>query len=195
MITQLRIKSAFCSFVFLLVLIETIHCFSAIDKANLHGIWRLECDCLPYEEDIRSKLFGLISNGEVPLDEILIKINPDGTFKQCNEGYKEGRSITGKWEMGKNDAEVFLACRRQYYGPAVDVLMRVNKLHVCGSKLQMSGEIEKGKYALPQKHPDFFHQLIPNGCTLGSFRMEQILSTTSLLTTSNDGGGDLEMYF
>ena len=192
MITNLRIKSAFRFFFFLLVIVDIIHAYSVSDKSNLYGIWRLESNCLPFEQDIRSKLFRLISDDPVTVDGTLIKINPDGTFKQCNEEYKEGRWISGKWEIGKN-AQVLFALRRQYYGPAVDVLLRVNELQICGTRLQMSGDIEKGKFALPQNHPDFFQQLIPNGDALGSFTMERILST-ELLTASNDEG-DLELYF
>jgi len=191
MIAQLRIKSTFRLFLFLLAA-DAVQCCSVNDKANLHGIWALKCDCLPYEQDIRSKLLGLVANkNEVTVDGILIKINPDGTFKQCNEEYKEGRWISGKWEVGKNS--VFLAFRRQYYGPPVDVLLRVNKLQTWEQRLQMSGVIQTGKFALPQNHPDFFQHLIPSGEVLGPFTMNQILSTKSL--SRNDDVDDLELHF
>ena len=44
-------------------------------------------------------------------------------------------------------------CPWQYFGPAVDILLRVNKLQVWEQRLQMSGVIQMGKFALPQYHP------------------------------------------
>ena len=68
----------------------------SLERRRLPGIWKLTSDSLPYEQDIRSKLKGLLP--EAPQHEILIKVNADGSFKQCNEGYREGRWMSGKWE-------------------------------------------------------------------------------------------------
>ena len=68
-----------------------------MERRRLPGIWKLTSRSLPYEQDIRSKLKGIIDGKSMAEDEILIKINPDGSFRQCNEGYNEGRWLVGQW--------------------------------------------------------------------------------------------------
>jgi hypothetical protein len=79
------------------------------------GIWKLTTDSLPYEFDIRSRLDKIIvsndndenenneedpnNNDDVADVTILLKLNQDGTFRQCDEGYKEGRWVTGRWKL------------------------------------------------------------------------------------------------
>lgn len=75
-----------------------------LTEKSIPGIWKLTTDALPYEPDIRSKLNerfsreknrNEINDGET----ILLKLNQDGTFKQCDEGYREGRWVTGRWKL------------------------------------------------------------------------------------------------
>lgn len=111
------------------------------------GIWKLTTNSLPYELDIRSKLNKRFSSSEVTVDrnddEILLKLNKDGTFRQCDEGYREGRRVTGRWKAqwiksegdrattdGPQDKEIvlLLAMNRQYFGPTYDVLLEARSV-------------------------------------------------------------------
>ena len=121
-----------------------------IRQRVLPGIWKLTTASLPYELDIRSKLDKRFSTESGTNDEsgdaILLKLNDDGTFKQCNEGYREGRWVTGRWKaqvVEKEDGNtpddnssssssksksnkcvlLLLAMNRQYFGPPYDVLL------------------------------------------------------------------------
>jgi len=110
------------------------------------GIWKLTTDSLPYELDIRSKLdkrFSRVNNNISDHDEILLKLNEDGTFKQCDEGYREGRWVTGRWklqlttdidedrdEYKSENMLLLLAINRQYFGPSYDVLLKAS---ICNS--------------------------------------------------------------
>jgi hypothetical protein len=75
---------------------------------------------------------------------VLLNIRDDGSFRQCNEGYAEGRWMEGRWSIvavgepttketkngstSQSHADQFgaprfyLALDRQYYGPPVDTL-------------------------------------------------------------------------
>ena len=53
---------------------------------------------------------------------IVLKLNADGTFRQCNEVYVEGARIVGKWSM-MDDERIKFILYRQYYGPAYDIMM------------------------------------------------------------------------
>lgn len=130
---------------------------------------------MPFEPDIRSKLKGMLY--ETSPEEVLIKLNPDGSFKQCNEGYTEGRWLTGRWEV--NDQKVLvLALRRQYYGPQFDVLLegRIDE----NPSLKVQGKVQKGKFMYPQKHPSFFESPLVDQETIGSFTLEQSIATFSV---------------
>lgn len=83
---------------------------------------------------------------ECGLDEstILLNLRKDGSFRQCNEGYTEGRWLKGRWSVvvdledrtkvttvngacqSRADRSwmprLYLAMDRQYYGPPVDTL-------------------------------------------------------------------------
>ncbi len=122
-------------------------------EEGIPGIWKLNTDSLPYELDIRSKLDRSFSNDNNNnnknnnndsydnRDSILFKLNKDGTFKQCDEGYREGRWMTGRWKLQLQTAKeqpknptannnpkilswlLILAMNRQYFGPPFDVLL------------------------------------------------------------------------
>jgi hypothetical protein len=62
---------------------------------------------------------------------LLIKLNPDGSFRQCTENYQEGRWLSGQWKLVRQESNdlstrssssstthsLLLALDRQYYGP------------------------------------------------------------------------------
>ncbi len=147
----------------------------SVERRRLPGIWKLKSDSLPFEPDIRSKLQGLI-NGKSP-EEVLLKLNSDGSFKQCNEGYSEGRWLAGRWKIN-DDQQLVLALRRQYYGPQFDILLEGP---IDGtSTLRVEGKIQKGKFLYPQKHPAFFESPLINQETIGTFALEQSIATFSI---------------
>lgn len=143
----------------------------SLERRRLPGIWKLTSDSLPYEQDIRSKLKGLLP--EAPQHEILIKVNADGSFKQCNEGYREGRWMSGKWELSEEKILV-LAMRRQYYGPQFDVLLEGSITN--DEPLTVKGQVLKGKFMLGLGQPSFFDQPLAKKDRLGPFILEQSLS-------------------
>ena len=152
----------------------TVQAFS-LERRRLPGIWRLRSDSLPYEADVRSKLTGLLY--DKPPEEVLIKLNPDGSFKQCNEGYNEGRWLAGRWAV--NDQErLVLAMRRQYFGPQFDVLLEGNIQET--SRLKVEGDVQKGKFMYHAKHPSFFDAPLVNSEALGRFTLEQLVATSAL---------------
>jgi hypothetical protein len=153
----------------------------AVEKRKLPGIWRLVSNSLPYEQDIRSKLKGLLP--EEYKEEILIKLNPDGTFKQCNEGCKEGSWISGRWKLS-DEKRLILAMNRQYYGPQFDVLLEGRIAQ--DEQLTVQGQVQKGKFKYPKQHPSFFDQPLANQESLGLFTLEQYLSTYTLMPTIED---------
>jgi hypothetical protein len=162
----------------------------SVERRRLPGIWKLTCDSLPFEPDLRSKLKGLLLPEHQLGEEIWIKLNPDGSFKQCNEGYREGRWMSGRWEM-TTEGSLLLAMNRQYYGPPFDVLLQGSLLdeeqqNEEQTQLKVQGQVQKGKFVYPQSHPCFFDQPLANQKeeSLGPFTLEQSLSTFSILPTT-----------
>ena len=162
------------------------------------GIWQIQSECLPYEQDIRSKLFGLWE-GKKRQQEILIKLNKDGTFHQCNEGTVEGKSISGCWEI--SEEKIVLAVRRQYYGPRFDVLLEggIDMDTEKGSLPVILGQVKKGKFIHPRNHPSFFENNLVNEESLGPFTLVQSISSSSLSpnynTSSEEDFLDLQSVF
>ena len=145
-----------------------------LTEQSIPGIWKLTTDALPYEPDIRSKLNQRFSreNENNNAETILLKLNQDGTFKQCDEGYREGRWMTGRWKLQllectseKSDNDVadasqqpsvkafswllLLAMNRQYFGPPYDVLLEAiantTSASVGGSETDSGSTIVTGK--------------------------------------------------
>jgi hypothetical protein len=165
-----------------LLLIFALLIFAAsaftVERRRLPGIWKLTCDSLPYEVDIRSKLKGIFGNDAATTEEeVWIKLNPDGSFKQCNEGYSEGRWLAGRWEVN-DQKQLVLALRRQYYGPQFDVLLEGEIGE--DANLKVKGAVQKGKFMYPQKHPSFFEAPLVNQEALGTFTLEQSIATFSV---------------
>jgi hypothetical protein len=184
-------KSIFLKMILLIFagLLLSTNSFS-VERRRLPGIWKLTCDSLPYEPDLRSKLKGLLLPEHQLGEEIWIKLNPDGSFKQCNEGYREGRWMSGRWEM-TTEGSLLLAMNRQYYGPSFDVLLEGSLLDEEQQteeqkQLKVQGQVQKGKFVYPQSHPCFFDQPLANQKeeSLGPFTLEQSLSTFSILPTT-----------
>lgn len=164
---------------FISTMIVSANSFS-LERRCLPGIWRLTSNSLPYEQDIRSALKGLIS--DEPKEEILIKLNPDGSFKQCNEGYTEGKWMTGKWELKENI--LILAMRRQYFGPQYDVVLEA--IIKQDGQLKVEGQVLKGKCMYPQTHPAFFDQPLVNQEPLGPFALVQLVATNVFVESVED---------
>lgn len=159
----------------LLKVLLVVSSFS-VERNRLPGIWKLKSDSLLYEPDIREKMQGRRISPTTPR-EILIKLNPDGSFKQCNEGYCEGRWLVGRWEI-TDEQILLLALRRQYYGPQFDVMLEG---HINGtSSLKVVGHVQKGRFMYPQKHPAFFEATLINRETIGNFTLEQSVATSSV---------------
>jgi len=144
-------------------------------EQGIPGIWKLTTNALPYELDIRSKLDRSFSNDNKNnnnidndnddfADSILLKLNQDGTFKQCDEGYREGRWMTGRWKLQlqtekeqKASSEttnpkilswlLILAMNRQYFGPPFDVLLEAHTnstSSACGGKEIDTSDTKEG---------------------------------------------------
>jgi hypothetical protein len=153
-------------------------CFP-VEEQRFPGIWRLVSSSLPFEQDIRSKLAGLIANK--PEEGVLIKLNPDGTFKQCNENYQEGRWMSGRWKLqeGSHSPTLMLAMSRQYFGPPYDILLE----GVCDDTsggMHVHGDVFCGKFAHPTSHDAVFRTPMADLEALGPFALKQLLATSQL---------------
>jgi hypothetical protein len=111
-------------------------------------------------------------------ENVLVKLNPDGSFRQCTEFYQEGRWIGGRWRFQNDPGVVLLAFDRQYYGPQFDILL----IGEIAEKPAITGQVYTGKFMYPKTHPAFF-----DGClswpmnNTGTFRLEQCIATQSIL--------------
>ena len=201
----------------LLISFPSLSSFSPEVKRRLPGIWKLTTNCLPYDNsDIKSKLKGLIlppsAKDVASSDGILLKLNTDGTFKQCNEGYKEGRWISGNWKVlqdvaGSNDdddqhgprTKLLLAMNRQYYGPQFDVLLEgwididSKNMTMTSPSLRIDGNVRKGKFLHPRTHPAFFDPpFLANSESLGPYRMEQSVAIHSIIGERSDEDNNVD---
>ena len=153
----------------------------SISNEGLPGIWKLYLTEAAFplappqtEEDMfRARLFAQeqaakskeLEHG----DEILLKMNSDGSFRQCSEGYREGCLISGRWKL-KSGHTLLLAFDRQYYGPQYDILLQGSFWHPSSetslsnrsltSALSFVGDVFAGKFCYPKQHPAFFDEPI-----------------------------------
>ena len=135
-----------------------------ISVERIPGIWKLISSDLPFEHNdnyLKLKLTKIVRGDGHRAEEILINLQNDGTFKQCNEDYVEGKWISGRWklvitnsslqeeeeEIDKNGGKeavldgngisarttiaLFLAFHRQYFGPQYDVLLKGKCYYDC----------------------------------------------------------------
>ena len=157
-----------------------------LERKRLPGIWKL----IIADRQVQDTL-GLYYAGSAKDDEqedILLKLNSDGSFRQCNEGYVEGRWMRGCWKCVDNQ-ELLLAMDRQYYGKPRDTLLAGKQLQHLDEKdiptqMIIQGQIHTGKFMYPKNHPAFFDSpVLMQQQTVGTFRLHQVLSSFAL----NDG--------
>ena len=115
----------------------------------------------------------------------LLKLNPDGSFRQCNEGYVEGSWIVGRWAL-VGPRRVKFALNRQYYGPPYDIVME-GALKQEDNSLVVDGIVYKGRLVLPRSDPNFFRDGFADATVLGEFRLVQSVATTTVQGASLDG--------
>jgi hypothetical protein len=149
------------------------------------------------------------NNNNVEANEILLKIQANGRFRQCDEGYQEGRWLSGRWQLlnhsstvspcNGNRTTLCLALDRQYFGPPHDRLM-MGALTTTSEKeysrlqqedsphaisgLSFRGSIQMGRFNSSKKDPAFFETeplLISSETATGSFVLEQVLAFLRLL--------------
>jgi len=195
-----------CCFAFLFAFLTSFVGGFAIEKKGMPGIWKLILSegAFPLsppqtEEDrFRTQLeLQARENAKEPQqqdddygDEILVKLNPDGTFRQCSEGYQEGCWISGRWRLKSSDT-LLLALDRQYYGPRRDTLLEgkilrreeTNSTSAAACNLRCVGDVFVGKFCYAKQHPAFFEEPIAASMKnrTGSFSLEQAVATDSVL--------------
>jgi hypothetical protein len=166
---------------------------SAWEASNLVGIWKLVSNALPHRQptilDCAPKHGSASlsrSAAKTTRDEILLKINSDGTFLQCNEGYTEGSWIAGRWAL-VDDRRLTFAFNRQYYGPPFDIALDGNLRRERGALIS-SGRVCKGKFVLPRADSNFFQEGLQEAEALGSFRLvKRVAAVTESVSPAFDG--------
>lgn len=152
------------------------YCVSAWNIRQIAGIWKLETKELPHTEPtIVERALGHKVSQKNAVSEILLKLNEDGTFRQCNEGYVEGSWITGRWAV-VGCKQLRFALNRQYYGPQFDIGME-GKVNRHKNYLIIEGMVSKGKWTLPRSDNLFFDRGLREKEVLGPFRMTQTIAT------------------
>jgi hypothetical protein len=153
---------------------------------NVVGIWKLVSKELPRVEPtiVQRALGRKVMTNQYDRTHVLLKLNPNGTFRQCNEGYVEGAWIVGKWAL-LTPKHVRLALHRQYYGPPYDITLDGQLQTEENGKVVLHGTIYRGKYTLPSSAPNFFQEGFADGTILGPFYME--LVTTGVDVALADG--------
>jgi hypothetical protein len=184
--------------IFGLFTICLVHGFS-IEKSHIPGIWKLFVDkyVLPRPSrgiaSVRDQSLEIVKEKEQKDEEILLKLNPDGTFRQCSEVYHEGCWISGRWRLNseQNVATLLLAFDRQYYGPRHDFLLegtlgRDDTDSSSSSSMTVKGRLFTGKFMYPKRHPSFFDEPLVSSMKnlTGTFSMEQAVATRSILPFS-----------
>ena len=76
--------------------------------------------------------------------------------------------------------------RRQYYGPPFDILLQ-GKVKDGTTSPVVLGHVLKGKFMYQQTHPNFFDNPMVNAESLGSFTLEQSLSTSAFAPVTFQG--------
>ena len=156
----------------------------ALDLQNLVGIWKVKSNDLPRPEPtiVERALGRSLSQHTTHKDtQLLITLNEDGTFRQCNEGFVEGSWMTGRWALVDTD-RLTLALNRQYYGPPHDMFLQ-GTLQRNQNALVAVGNVLKGRIALPRTDPNFFEKGLVDTEILGPF---QLIQTVALTTTNSD---------
>ena len=160
------------------------HMLASVSMFSLPGIWKLSLSgasvlgAASTLDRLRDDLVRSFYNDSE--SSVLIKLNPNGSFRQCTEGTQEGRSMSGRWRLRADENKVLFALDRQYYGPPHDILLEGNLSTETETKVD--GCVYVGKFMYPKKHPLFFDQPISLSMKnqIGSFSLSQAIATTSL---------------
>lgn len=147
-------------------------------SSNVVGIWKLVSKELPRTEPtIVQRALGrsAVAVDQYDRTPVLLKLNPNGTFRQCNEGYVEGAWIVGRWTL-LTPKHVCLALHRQYYGPSYDVAFDGQLQREENGKLCVHGSVCKAKFILPSSAPNFFQDGFADATVMGPFHMELVTS-------------------
>ena len=118
-------------------LVELVQSFSVIERKHLCGIWKLELEILS-------------ALGTKARNDVLIKIQDDGSFLQCNDDDDDdGNWIRGCWEF--QDSKLKLALDRKCTPSSRDILLSGNLISgKDGASLTVkNGNIHTGKFMYP----------------------------------------------
>ena len=162
----------------------------AFDVSHLAGIWKLATDQLPRPEPtILERALGEQRPASAAKSQtVWLKLNPDGSFRQCNEGYVEGIWISGRWALEKKTNRLKFALNRNYYGPCYDIALEGTIIRQDqDDSVVVTGNVYKGKVSVPRSDPNFFRRDLQNQKLLGPFRLERTIATTAESGSSLDG--------
>lgn len=168
----------------------------AWNVSRLAGIWKLATKQLPRPEPtIVERALGKTPVTTTKSQTVVwLKLNPDGTFRQCNEGYVEGVWISGRWALidenssSSNNNRLKFVLNRNYYGPRYDITLEGKLLQrEPNGLLIVTGNVCKGKISLPRSDPNFFRNALDNQQILGPFRLERTIATSTDTDSSFDG--------
>ena len=180
--------------------IRRVLCLALLDwtvawnVSRLAGIWKLATNQLPRPEPtIVQRALGQAAITTIN-QVVWLKLNPDGTFRQCNEGYVEGVWISGCWALieentstsSGNRNRLKFVLNRNYYGPPYDITLEGN-LQQEQDGIIVKGDVYKGKISLPRSDLNFFRSDLDNQQVLGPFRLERTIATSTEIGSSIDG--------
>lgn len=104
-------------------------------------------------------------------------MSEDGCFRQCVD--HRAAVFSGVWDLIADDnggKQLVLALDRQR-GMEPDVTLQGSIVQKDSSNLRVEGSVYQGKYMYPMTHPSFFDELLVQARTIGSFALEQTVST------------------
>lgn len=147
------------------------------------GIWKLQS---PEPHSLKEMDFVGLEE-----EDILLKFNADGTFRQWNEEVSiEGQRLCGQWVCTDyRSSKHLLKMAVDRRGPTQKgdtfLVAEVPASKEEDGDLSASGEIRKGKFMYPRKHPAFFDMpVLVDPVQVGPFSIQQVLSNTPLVKES-----------
>lgn len=167
-------RMSFCYYAFLYLLAaeflrhRVINCFSAVERQNLHGIWKLQLDPA---NALNTK------DGK----NILLKIQEDGSFQQCNDDDRpdDKNWMTGLWAF--EDQELKLAMDRKCFSRDVLLSGKVCEGTESGCKFSIQkGVVSAGRFMYPQAHTSFFENPMAAAERAGKFSLKQVFGFSSI---------------
>lgn len=157
-----------------LSLVELVQSFSVIERKHLCGIWKLELENL-------SAL-----GTKTRENNVLIKIQDDGTFLQCNDDDDDGNWINGCWEF--QGSELKLALDRKCSPSSRDILLSGNIISgKSGSSLTVQdGKVHSGKFMYPPDNNFWrdFDNVMAASESSSSFSLHQTMGFHRMMTAS-----------